>query len=471
MFIKKTGGIDMTKKMTEGSPAKLIVMFTIPLLIGNIFQQLYSMVDTLIVGRTLGVNALAAVGCTGSISFLILGFAMGVSTGLAIITAQRFGAKDEDGVRRSVAAGAWISLMVTLILTAVSVPLARQILELMNTPPEIADGAYDYIIVIFGGIIACMLFNFLSNIIRALGDSRTPLLFLVIACMLNIVLDFGFILGAGMGVAGAAWATIISQMVSALLCLWYIKKKLPILHLSKDDWKVSGWDLKQHVKISMPMGFQMSIIAIGAVVLQFVLNGLGAAAVAAFSAAQRIDQIAGQPMNSFGTTMATYAAQNYGAGEIGRIKKGVLQCCLISVGFSIAVGLLNVFAGYQMAGFFVGKGERAVQSMAQTYLQINGAMYFVLALLYIFRFTLQGLGKGVMPTVAGVMELIMRTFAAVFLTAVAGFAGACWASPLAWVGACIPLAAAYVLTMRRLSAGSVGRDGGRLSQVAESDAA
>ena len=219
------------------------------------------------------------------------------------------------------------------------------------------------------------------------------------------------------------------------------------------------------------MGFQMSIIAIGAVVLQFVLNGLGSAAVAAFSAAQRIDQIAGQPMNSFGTTMATYAAQNYGAGEIGRIKKGVLQCCLISVGFSIAVGLVNVFAGYQMAGFFVGDGERAVQSMAQTYLQINGAMYFVLALLYIFRFTLQGLGKGFMPTVAGVMELIMRTFAAVFLTAAVGFAGACWASPLAWVGACIPLAVAYFLTMRRLSAGLNKRENGRMSQEAESEAA
>ncbi|MDU7710415.1 MAG: MATE family efflux transporter, partial [Clostridium sp.] len=159
----------MTKKMTEGSPAKLIVMFTIPLLIGNIFQQLYSMVDTLIVGRTLGVNALAAVGCTGSINFLILGFAMGVSAGLAIITAQRFGAKDEKGVRRSVASGAWISLMVTVVLTAVSVPMTRKILELLNTPPEIIDGAYDYIVIIFWGIIACMLFNFLSNIIRALG--------------------------------------------------------------------------------------------------------------------------------------------------------------------------------------------------------------------------------------------------------------------------------------------------------------
>ncbi|MCI6464806.1 MAG: MATE family efflux transporter [Faecalicatena sp.] len=441
----------MTKKMTEGSPAKLIVMFTIPLLIGNIFQQLYSMVDTLIVGRTLGVHALAAVGCTGSISFLILGFAMGVSAGLAIITAQRFGAKDEAGVRRSVAAGAWISLGVTAVLTLISVPLARKILELMRTPPEIIDSAYEYIVVIFWGIIASMLFNFLSNIIRALGDSRTPLLFLIIACILNIILDFALILIAKMGVAGAAWATIIAQMASAVMCLWYIKKKLPILHLKKEDWRVSGWDISQHIKVSMPMGFQMSIIAIGAVVLQFVLNGLGSVAVAAFSAAQRIDQIATQPMNSFGTTMATYGAQNYGAGKIDRIKKGVFQCSLISVGFSIVMGMVNIFAGYQLAGLFVGSGETGVQGMAQTYLQINGAMYFVLALLFIFRFTLQGLGKGFMPTVAGVMELVMRTFAAIFLTSSIGFAGACWASPLAWIGACIPLAGAYFVTVHKLS--------------------
>lgn len=438
----------MTKKMTEGSPAKLIVMFTIPLLIGNIFQQLYSMVDALIVGRILGVNALAAVGCTGSISFLILGFAMGVSGGLAIITAQRFGARDEKGVRRSVAAGAWISIAVTVVLTAVSVPFARQILQLMNTPPEILEGAYEYIVVIFAGIFTSMLFNFLSNIIRALGDSRTPLLFLIIACMINIVLDFALIIWGNMGVAGAAWATVIAQMASAVMCLVYIKKKLPILHLTKDDWRVSVWDVKQHARISIPMGFQMSIIAIGAVVLQFVLNGLGSVAVAAFSAAQKIDQIATQPMNSFGTTMATYAAQNYGAGKVDRIKKGVLQCCIISVSLSVVTGILNFFAGYQLAGIFVE--ESAVQSMAQTYLQINGAMYFVLALLFIFRFTLQGLGQGFMPTVAGVMELVMRTFAAIFLTSLIGFAGACWASPLAWIGACIPLIGAYIVTMKKL---------------------
>jgi len=440
----------MTKKMTEGSPARLIIVFTIPLLIGNIFQQMYSMADTLIVGRTIGVNALAAVGSTGSISFLILGFAMGATGGLAIITAQRFGAKDERGVRRSVAAGVWISLIITVVLTAVSVPLTRQILELMRTPAEIIDDAYSYIVIIFAGIFASMLFNLLSNIIRALGDSRTPLLFLIVACILNIVLDYLFIRAFHMGVAGAAWATVIAQLISGLLCLIYIKMKLPILHLTREDWRVSGWELAQHARVSLPMGFQMSIIAIGAVVLQFVLNGLGAVAVAAFTAAQKIDQIASQPMNSFGTTMSTYAAQNYGAGKIGRIGKGVFQCCLISVGFSIIMGLINFFAGYRLAGLFVGEGASEVLKMAQIYLRINGAMYWALALLFIFRYTIQGLGRSVMPTVAGIMELLMRTFAAVFLAARMGFAGAAWASPLAWIGACIPLALDYILTIRKL---------------------
>lgn len=440
----------MTRKMTEGSPAKLIILFSVPLLIGNIFQQFYSMADTFIVGRTIGVNALAAVGCTGSISFLILGFAMGATGGLGIITAQRFGAKDERGVRRSVAAGVWISLMITIVLTAISVPFARQILELMQTPAELIEDAYKYIVIILAGIFASMLFNLLSNIIRALGDSKTPLLFLVIACILNILLDYGFILLLHTGVEGAAWATVIAQLISGLLCLIYIRWKIPMLHLTKEDWQVSGWEILQHIKVALPMGFQMSIIAIGAVVLQFVLNGLGAVAVAAFTAAQRIDQIAMQPMNSFGTTMSTYVAQNYGAGLIERIKKGVFQCSLISVGFSIFIGSVNILAGYQLAGIFVGNDVPKVLELAQTYLKINGSMYWVLAMLFIFRLTIQGLGRSVMPTVAGIMELIMRTLAAIFLASSIGFTGVSWASPLAWIGACIPLAADYFITIRKL---------------------
>ena len=441
----------MTKNLTEGNPAKLIVLFTIPLLIGNIFQQFYNMTDMVIVGRTLGVNALAAVGCTGSIIFLVLGFTVGLTSGLSIVTAQRFGSHDEAGVRKSLTIGILITLAVTLVLTTVSVLMARPILELMRTPPEIIEDAHDFVVIIFAGMAASMMFNLLSNTIRALGDSKTPLFFLMFTCALNIILDFTFILVFRSGVAGAALATIISQFIAGSLCIVYIKKRLPILHLSRADWNISGWEVLQCAKMAFPMAFQMSIIAIGAVVLQFALNQLGEISVAAFSTAQKIDAIAMLPMNSFGVTMATYTAQNYGAGKIDRIKKGVLQCSIISVSFSIVVGLVNILAGYQLASLFVGSNAPEVSGLVQTYLIINGSQYFLLAMLFIFRFTLQGLGKGVMPTVAGIMELLMRMFAALILSSYFGFAGACWSGPLAWLGACIPLAIAFFTVMRQFS--------------------
>lgn len=440
----------MTRNMTAGSPAKLIVMFTLPLIIGNIFQQFYSMADTLIVGRTIGVNALAAVGCTGSITFFILGFVMGLTSGLTIITAQKFGASDLLGVRKSFAAGIIISSAVTVILTAVSMAGARGMLELLNTPEEIIDDAYSYLIVIFAGIIASVIFNLLSNAIRALGDSRTPLLFLVAACVINIVLDFVFILVFHMGVAGAGWATVLAQMISGGCCIVYIKKRLPMLCVKKEDFKLAAEDYKIHLGTALPMAFQMSIIAIGALILQFALNGLGAVSVAAYTAAQKIDTIATQPMNSFGATMATYTAQNFGAGKIDRIRKGVFQCAVISVSFSIVMGLVNIFAGYQLTGIFVGAKETEVLRLSEVYLKINGSMYFLLALLFVYRFTLQGLGKGMAPTIAGIMELVMRAFAAIVLTGSMGFAGASISNPLAWLGACIPLMAAYYITMKKI---------------------
>ncbi|MCR1839424.1 MATE family efflux transporter [Murimonas intestini] len=440
----------MTKNLTTGQPAKLIVLFTIPLLIGNLFQQFYSMADTLIVGRTIGVNALAAVGCTGSITFFILGFAQGLSSGLSIITAQRFGAQDEEGIRRSAAASIMISLCVTIILTALAIPLTMPLLRMLQTPEEIIGDAYQYLVIIFIGTGACVLFNLLSNLVRALGDSRTPLYFLVIACVLNIGLDFLCILGFNMGVAGAACATILAQLVSGILCIVYIKKKLPLLWLTRDDFRIRRWEIAVHLKVGLPMAFQTSIIAIGSLILQFALNGLGAVSVAAYTAAQKIDMLATLPMSSFGTTMATYAAQNYGAQKYARIRKGVFQCAVISVSFAVAMGLVNTFAGYQLVEIFVGGGQKQVLSLAEVYLRVNGSMYFVLSLLFIFRFTLQGLGKGLVPTIAGIMELVMRAFAAVVLAGAFGFAGACWANPLAWLGACVPLAIAYIITHKKM---------------------
>lgn len=440
----------MTKDMTKGSPIRLILMFTLPLLVGNIFQQFYSLADTLIVGRTIGVHALAAVGSTGSINFLIMGFVNGASMGLAVLSAQRFGAKDMKGLRRSFATGILISAAITVVVTSLSVPLTWKILRLLRTPKEIISGAHDYIVVIFAGTLANMLFNYLSNIIRSMGDSRTPLLFLIVACVLNIILDYTFILAFHTGVVGAAVATVFSQLVSGICCVIYIRRKLPFLWPKRVDFEIDADEVGQHLKIAVPMGFQQSIIAIGSVMIQFVLNGLGSISVAAFTAASKIDQIATQPMSSFGSAMGTYTAQNYGAGKPERIKKGVRQCLMVSISFSIVAGAVNILFGHRLAGLFVSPMVQKVVTLAHTYLTITGSTYCFLAALFIIRFTLQGLGDSVIPTFAGIVELIMRFIAALLLAKLFGFAGVCMASPLAWIGACALLTAAYIYKTRHV---------------------
>jgi len=435
----------MAKDMTSGKPIKLIWNFTIPLLIGNLFQQLYNMADTFIVGRTIGVHALASVGSTGSIIFLILGFANGLTAGLAIPLAQRYGAKDYLGVKRSFYVSILISAVVAILLTILSMVFCRQILEVMQTPAEIIDGAYDYLMVIFAGIFSSMAFNLLSNIFRSIGDAKTPLYFLVIACIMNIILDVVFIAGFGMGVEGAGYATVLSQIFSALACILYIWKKIPILRLNSKDFVAKSLDVKEHVRISFPMAFQSSIIAIGAIIIQITLNQLGATAVAAYTAAQKIDQVAILPMMSFGVTMATFVAQNYGAKKYDRIWRGVRDCIKLSLTFAISVGIiLNLFSPIFIRAF-VGVGHEEVVELGAIYFITNGTMYSLLSLLFIYRYTLQGVGKTFTPTIAGIMELCMRAFAAVVLSNLYGYTGATMANPLAWLGSLIPLMIAYYL--------------------------
>lgn len=435
----------MAKDMTSGKPIKLIWNFTIPLLIGNLFQQLYNMADTFIVGRTIGVHALASVGSTGSIIFLILGFANGLTAGLAIPLAQRYGAKNYSGVKRSFYVSILISAVVAILLTILSMVFCRQILEIMQTPVEIIDGAYDYLMVIFAGIFSSMAFNLLSNIFRSIGDAKTPLYFLVIACIMNIILDVVFIAGFGMGVEGAGYATVLSQIFSALACILYIWKKIPILRLNSKDFVAKSLDVKEHIRISFPMAFQSSIIAIGAIIIQITLNQLGATAVAAYTAAQKIDQVAILPMMSFGVTMATFVAQNYGAKKYDRIWRGVRDCIKLSLTFAISVGIiLNLFSPIFIRAF-VGVGHEEVVELGAIYFITNGTMYSLLSLLFIYRYTLQGVGKTFTPTVAGIMELCMRAFAAVVLSNLYGYTGATMANPLAWLGSLIPLMIAYYL--------------------------
>lgn len=442
----------MTRDLTRGNPTKLIITFALPLLLGNMFQQIYSMADTIIVGRTIDINALAAVGATGSITFLILGFAQGLTSGFSIITAQKFGAEDYEGVRKSFTTSVILSLIITIILTFISVVFINNILAIMDTPKEIIKGSYSYIIIILYGIGASMVFNLLSSVIRALGDSKTPLFFLIVASVLNIILDFIFILNFSMGVSGAALATVISQFIASALCYIYIFRKMPILKLNKSHWIVDRKMVIEHLRVGLPMAFQISIIAIGAMILQATLNGLGVTSVGAFTAAQKIDVLAIQPLASFGVAMATYVAQNFGANNIDRIKVGIEKCIKISVTFSVIVGLVLILSGGYIVNLFIGNPDAEVIRLAKIYLITNCSMYFILALLFVFRNALQGLGKSFAPTVAGVMELIMRSFAALFLASKFGFIGVCLASPIAWIGATIPLGISCLSEIRKLKA-------------------
>ncbi len=433
----------MAKNLTEGSPARLILFFTLPLIAGNIFQQMYAFVDTLIVGRFLGVQALAAVGCTGSLMFLMIGFIMGTTTGLSICTGQRFGARDSRGVRRSAAACALLTLVIALVLTLLGWLSARPLLVLMQTPPEILEDAVSFISIIYGGAALMMFFAMQTNLIRALGDSQRPTYLLAFGLILNTVFEPVFIIVLGWGIPGAALATVVSQAVANVVCLIYIAKKVPALWIRKEDWKLTRKELLKHLRMGIPMGFQASVIALGAIILQVALNGLGPLAVAAYAAAQKIDMVAVMPMMSFGMAMAAYTAQNYGAQKFDRIKVGVKKCVMMSGAFSIAVGVFNILCGPFLMELFVGEGQQQVVDYGQMYLVVNGVCYFILSLLFIFRYTLQGLGQTVVPTIAGGMELFMRALAALVLVDWWGYFGACVANPLAWIGSCTPLAIAY----------------------------
>ncbi len=441
----------MGQDMTKGNPLKLIILFTLPMLLGNIFQQFYSMADTFIVSRTIGVDAFAAVGSTGSISNLIIGLAIGLTAGLSVLTAQRFGKKDFAAIRRNLASSIIISAVFTIVLTFFATLLTRPILEFMRTPDNLIDDAYAYLVIIFAGIGVSVLFNLLSNVLRAIGDSRTPLLFLAAASIINVVLDYVFILGLHTGVAGAGYATVIAQLIASALCLVYIWKKVPILRIHKEDWKLSKAEINEHLRLGLPMGFQSSIIAFGGIAIQITLNSLGASAVAATTAAEKINGIATMPLNSFGVTMATYTAQNFGAGKLDRIWEGVNKIIKLVLTYSVVMGAAMVLFGRKIATLYVGESSTEIFDMVQTYFLTNATFYFLLALLFIYRYTLQGFGKSTAPTAAGVMELVSRVIVAVVLSRPLGFLGVSLSSPLAWFGALIPLVFSYYWLKRNFT--------------------
>lgn len=440
----------MTKDMTEGKPWRLILFFALPLIAGNMMQQMYAFVDTFLVGRFLGVKALAAVGCTGCLMFLMIGFVMGMTTGLAIKTGQAFGAKNEEGVRRSAAACTVLSVVMAAGMVVCGLPLIRPILTVLDTPPEIFDDAAAFISIICAGIPLMSLFAMQTNLLRALGDSRLATIMLSGGLIINIVFEPIFILGFGLGVPGAALATAASQVFANAICFFYIRRHISALWIRREDWRLTKEELWEHARIGYTMGFQSSVVALGAIILQGALNGLGSQSIAAYAAAQRVDAVAVMPMISFGMAMATYTAQNFGARRLSRIREGVKACILMSGTFSILAAAFNILCGGFVIEGFVGVGETEVVELGRTFLVVNGLCYIVLSLLFIFRFTLQGLGQTAMPTFAGIMELVMRALAAIFLIDRFGYLGACFANPMAWVGACVPLVIAYAIVRKTL---------------------
>lgn len=441
---------NMTNDMTKGNPVKLILLFSIPLLIGNIFQQFYSMVDTIIVGRFVGVDALAAVGATGSMVFLVNGFATGLTSGFAVLVSQKFGAKDENGLRKAVASAVTLTVISVIVVTLVSLIGAKPLLKLMNTPENIMGDAHTYIKIIYGGVVATVAYNLIASILRALGDSKTPLYFLIVSSVLNVVLDLVFIINFKMGVAGAAYATIISQGVSAILCLVYTYKKFIILRLKKEDFNVKRKYYQKHLKIGIPMALQFSITAIGIMTVQGALNVFGSIVIASYTAASKALQLVMQPAITFGVTMATYCGQNLGAKEYGRIKDGVKECTKISIITSIIAGAVLIFLGKYFVMMFISNPDAEILKYAQQVLDISAIFFIPLGLIFIYRNALQGIGDSFVPMMAGVYELVARAIVAFTLPKYLDFMGICLADPVAWLAAAIPLGITYFRRIRSL---------------------
>lgn len=419
--------------MTVGNPMKIILGFTLPIFIGNVFQQFYNMADAVIVGKFVGNKALAAVGSTGTIMFLIYGFVVGMTAGFTVLTAQKFGAGDMKGMRKTVAGAGILSFVVGALLTILFMAFMKPLLILMNTPSDIFADAYSYIMIVSGGILAQMLYNLLSSILRALGNSKLPLVFLIISALLNIVLDLAFIVGFGMGAKGAAVATVIAQGVSGILCLFYIIAKIPILHLKREDLYVGSTIYKNQLRIGVPMALQYSITAIGTMMVQSSLNILGSTLVAAYTAAGKIEQVVTQAYVAMGTTMATYAAQNMGAGSVKRIREGFKACTVIGVVYSFVAAGFIMTVGKYMTYLFVSEDVDIIMNSVDIYLKCIGIFFIPLAVVNIYRNGIQGLGYGLLPMMAGVAELIGRGVVAVIAGAKRSYPGVCLAGPAAWV--------------------------------------
>ena len=442
----------MVKDMTNGSPSRHILGFAVPMLFGMLFQQFYNLVDTIIVGKTLGVEALAGVGATGSINFMIIGFCMGVCNGFVIPVAQCFGAKKPADLRKYVFNGYICSIVFAIVLTLASVIFCRRILIIMNTPADIIDHAYNYIVVIFIGIPTVFLYNMVSGVIRSLGDSKTPVVFLVLSSIISVVLDFFLILVCKMGVAAAGWATVTSQLISGLTCLIYMYKKYDILKGDKSERVLDRRFITNLCMNGVPMGLQYSITAIGSTILQAAVNTLGSTYVAAMTAGSKMFNITCCPFDALGSTMATYAGQNVGAAKIKRLGQGVRSAMIIGSVYSVLSLIALYFTTDYIALLFVNASETTIIALTRQFILASACFYIPLTGVNVVRFCIQGMGFSVFAISAGILEMIGRAFAAIILIPNIGFMGACLASPIAWIAADAFLFPAFIHCAKKLNA-------------------
>ncbi len=438
--------------MTEGKPAKLLLTFSLSLAAGNVFQQLYTVVDTMVVGKYLGVSALAAVGASDWLNWLMLGIIQGLTQGFGIKMAQDFGAGREEELRKSVGSAAVLSLLSAVVLVAFGQIVARPVLMLLQTPGEIIEYTLLYLRIMFAGVPIVMLYNLLACILRSLGDSRTPLNTMIVASLTNIVLDYLFVMGFEWGIAGAAAATLIAQAVSSGFCFWHIRK-IAFLKMTKGEFRLQKDRTIRLFVLGLPMAFQNGIIAIGGMIVQFVVNSYGVIFIAGFTATNKLYGLLEIAGISYGYAMVTYVGQNLGAGKIERIRSGMRAAMGIAMVTSVIIALIMLGLGKYILGLFIsGTPAEAEQTMKIAYFYL-AVMSFSLPVLYVIHVTrsaIQGMGNTVLPMMSGVAEFVMRTLSVIILPMLFGEVGIFFAETAAWVGADAVLIPSYFAVVRKL---------------------
>lgn len=434
--------------MTVGKPSKLIIQFMIPMFLGNVFQQFYNVADSIVAGQFLGVQALAAIGSTGSLMFFVTGWMNGMSSGFAILVSQWFGAKKYDRMRHYVAMSVYLSIILSVLMTVGFLAANVPILRMMNYSPDIMPDVTAYMGIIYAGLIVTAAYNALAAFLRALGDSRSPLYFLIISAAINVVLDIVFIVYGGMGVDGCAYATVIAQAISALLCFIYIVKRYPILHLKREDFRISFRSWGRLLALGIPMALQFSITAIGTIIVQGAVNVYGEIYMAGFSAAGKLQNIIATVFSAFGATIATYVGQNRGAGKMDRVRQGVRTTQMMIIVYSVFAMAVVLLLGRYMMWIFVSPSETEVIDVAVLYFRTVFWCYPFLGSIFLYRNTLQGLGYGLVPMLGGVFELIARAGIVLLVAGHTSFVGVCLSDPAAWLSALIPLVPYYIYIMK-----------------------